>query len=79
MITTSLVLLLVLIGISIPVGAALGVLGLILDPLYSMLPLTRAMGEARPCDRRRSSHDTCSTAAKNSSTASITQSKKRGV
>ena len=45
MITTSLVLLLVLIGISIPVGAALGVLGLILDPLYSMLPLTRAMGE----------------------------------
>lgn len=45
MITTSLVLLLVLIGISIPVGAALGVLGLILDPLYSMLPLTRAIGE----------------------------------
>ena len=26
-------------------GAALGVLGLILDPLYSMLPLTRAIGE----------------------------------
>ncbi|OZI56283.1 TRAP transporter large permease [Bordetella genomosp. 4] len=45
MITTALTLLLVLIGISIPVGAALGVLGLILDPLYSMLPLTRAMGE----------------------------------
>lgn len=45
MITTALILLLVLIGISIPVGAALGVLGLILDPLYSMLPLTRAMGE----------------------------------
>ncbi len=45
MITTSLTLLLVLIGISIPVGAALGVLGLILDPLYSMLPLTRALGE----------------------------------
>ncbi|PLC54589.1 hypothetical protein CR155_07415 [Pollutimonas nitritireducens] len=45
MITTSLVLLLVLIGISIPVGAALGILGLILDPLYSMLPLTRALGE----------------------------------
>src|SRR3546814_9472115 len=45
MITTSLVLLLVLIGISIPVGAALGVLGMILDPLYSMLPLTRAIGE----------------------------------
>ncbi|OZI35855.1 hypothetical protein CEG14_12450 [Bordetella genomosp. 1] len=45
MIATTLVLLLVLIGISIPVGAALGVLGLILDPMFSMLPLTRAMGE----------------------------------
>ncbi|MBB5214837.1 tripartite ATP-independent transporter DctM subunit [Parapusillimonas granuli] len=45
MVATSLVLLLVLLGISIPVGAALGVLGLILDPLYSMLPLTRAIGE----------------------------------
>ena len=45
MITTALTLLLVLIGLSIPVGAALGVLGLILDPLYSMLPLTGALGE----------------------------------
>ncbi|MDM0088618.1 MULTISPECIES: TRAP transporter large permease [unclassified Variovorax] len=45
MIATALVLLLVLIGISIPVGAALGVLGLVLDPLYSMLPLSRALGE----------------------------------
>lgn len=45
MIATALTLLLVLIGLSIPVGAALGVLGLILDPLYSMLPLARAMGE----------------------------------
>lgn len=45
MIATSLTLLLVLIGVSIPVGAALGVLGLILDPLYSFLPLSRAMGE----------------------------------
>lgn len=45
MIATSLILLLVLIGISIPVGAALGLLGLILDPLYSMLPLTGAIGE----------------------------------
>lgn len=45
MIPTSLILLLVLIGISIPVGAALGLLGLILDPLFSMLPLTRALGE----------------------------------
>ena len=45
MISTALILLLVLIGLSIPVGAALGVLGLILDPLYSMLPLTGALGE----------------------------------
>ncbi|WP_353153163.1 TRAP transporter large permease [Pollutimonas bauzanensis] len=45
MIATTMVLLLVLLGLSIPVGAALGVLGLILDPLYSMLPLTRAIGE----------------------------------
>jgi C4-dicarboxylate transporter DctM subunit len=45
MILTALIVLLVLIGISIPVGAALGLLGLILDPLYSMLPLSRAMGE----------------------------------
>ncbi|MHA3904876.1 TRAP transporter large permease [Castellaniella sp. WN] len=45
MIATALVLLLALLGLSIPVGAALGVLGLILDPLYSMLPLTQAMGE----------------------------------
>lgn len=45
MILTTLVLLLVLLGISIPVGAALGVLGLLLDPIYSSLPLTRAMGE----------------------------------
>ena len=45
MIATAMILLLVLIGISIPVGAALGVLGLILDPLFSMLPLSRAIGE----------------------------------
>ncbi len=45
MIATTLILLLVLIGLSIPVGAALGVLGLILDPLYSKLPLTRGIGE----------------------------------
>ncbi|WP_341668036.1 TRAP transporter large permease [Alcaligenes sp. SDU_A2] len=45
MIATALTLLLVLIGLSVPVGAALGVLGLILDPLYSMLPLTGALGE----------------------------------
>lgn len=45
MIAVALIILLTLIGLSIPVAAALGVLGLILDPLYSMLPLTRAMGE----------------------------------
>jgi len=45
MIAVALILLLVLIGLSLPVAAALGVLGLILDPLYSMLPLSRAMGE----------------------------------
>jgi len=45
MIATALILLLALLGLSIPVGASLGVLGLVLDPLYSMLPLTQAMGE----------------------------------
>lgn len=45
MIATTLILLLLLIGLSIPVGAALGVLGLALDPAFSMLPLTRAIGE----------------------------------
>lgn len=45
MIATAVVILLALIGLSIPVAAALGVLGLILDPLFSMLPLSRAMGE----------------------------------
>ncbi len=45
MIAVALVLLLVLIGISIPVGAALGLLGIALDSLYSMLPLTRGIGE----------------------------------
>jgi C4-dicarboxylate transporter, DctM subunit len=45
MIATALILLLVLIGLSIPVGAALGLLGLTLDPLFSSLPLTRAIGE----------------------------------
>ena len=45
MIATALTILLVLIGLSIPVGAALGVLGVALDQMYSMLPLSRAMGE----------------------------------
>jgi tripartite ATP-independent transporter DctM subunit len=37
--------LVVLIGLSVPIAAALGVTALILDPLYSMLPLTRGMGD----------------------------------
>jgi tripartite ATP-independent transporter DctM subunit len=45
MIPVALVMLLVLIGLSIPVGAALGVLGLLLDRSYSMLPLAGAIGE----------------------------------
>lgn len=45
MIAVALILLLALIGLSIPVAAALGVLGLLLDQMYSMLPLSRAMGE----------------------------------
>ncbi|CAM5205339.1 TRAP transporter large permease protein OS=Castellaniella defragrans OX=75697 GN=HNR28_001078 PE=3 SV=1 [Castellaniella defragrans] len=45
MIATMLIALLVLIGLSIPVGAALGVLGLIGDQFFSMLPLSRAIGE----------------------------------
>lgn len=45
MITIALIVLLVLIGLSIPVGASLGLLGLSLDSLYSFLPLTQAVGE----------------------------------
>ena len=45
MISTALTLLILLIGISIPVGAALGVLGLILDSAFSMLPLSKGIGE----------------------------------
>lgn len=45
MISSFLIVLLVLLGVSIPVGAALGLLGLFLDGAYSMLPLSRAMGE----------------------------------
>ena len=45
MIATTLILLLVLIALAVPVAAALGVLGLALDQIYSSLPLSRAMGE----------------------------------
>lgn len=41
----SLALLLVLLGLCLPVGAALGVLGLSLSGLFSAMPLSRAMGE----------------------------------
>jgi tripartite ATP-independent transporter DctM subunit len=45
MIATTLVLLFVVLGLSIPVGIGLGILGLIVAALYSPLPLTVALGE----------------------------------
>lgn len=45
MITMTLILLLVLIALSVPIAGALGVLGLIMDHEFSMLPLTKAIGE----------------------------------
>ena len=45
MLTFALVLLFFLIGLSIPVAAALGLLGLILDRLFTVMPLYRAMGD----------------------------------
>lgn len=45
MIATALLLLLALMALAIPVGAALGLLGVALDSMYSFLPLSRAMGE----------------------------------
>ena len=45
MIATTLAVLLLLMALAIPVAAALGVLGLILEGFYSQLPLVRAMGE----------------------------------
>ena len=45
MLKVSLLLLFLLIGLSIPVAAALGLLGLILDQAYSFMPLHRAMGD----------------------------------
>lgn len=45
MLATALVLLLVLIGLSLPIAAALGSLGIILEQAYSFLPLHRAAGE----------------------------------
>jgi C4-dicarboxylate transporter DctM subunit len=45
MLGTTLLILLGLLALSIPVAASLGVLGLILDRLYSTMPLSLAMGE----------------------------------
>lgn len=45
MLKTSLALLFLLIGLSIPVAAALGLLGLILDGAFTMMPLYKALGD----------------------------------
>ena len=45
MLQVSLILLFILIGLSIPVAAALGLLALILDGIFSPMPLHRAMGD----------------------------------
>jgi C4-dicarboxylate transporter, DctM subunit len=45
MILTALIALLVLMALAIPIAASLGVLGLLLDWKFSMLPLSRAVGE----------------------------------
>ncbi|MGB6007364.1 TRAP transporter large permease [Castellaniella sp.] len=45
MLVITLILLLGLIALSVPIAAALGVLGLIMDQQFSMLPLTKAIGE----------------------------------
>jgi tripartite ATP-independent transporter DctM subunit len=45
MLATTLALLLGLLALALPVAAALGVLGMVLDQMYSSLPLTLALGE----------------------------------
>lgn len=45
MLTVTLTLLLALIALALPVAAVLGVLGLLLDQIFSNMPLSRAMGE----------------------------------
>lgn len=45
MLATSLTLLIVLLAAALPVAGALGTLGLLLDKIYSQMPLTLAMGE----------------------------------
>ena len=45
MLVTTLLLLLALLALALPVAGALGVLGLLLDQIYSSMPLTLALGE----------------------------------
>jgi C4-dicarboxylate transporter, DctM subunit len=45
MLVTALLLLIVLLAISVPVAAVMGVLGMALNNMYSVMPLHRAMGE----------------------------------
>ena len=45
MLATTLMLLLGLLALALPVAAAMGVLGMLLDQIYSSLPLTLALGE----------------------------------
>ena len=45
MLKVSLILLIALVALSLPVAAALGILGLILDWIYAFLPLYKGMGE----------------------------------
>jgi C4-dicarboxylate transporter DctM subunit len=45
MLATTLILLLALLALSLPVAGALGTLGLLLDQIYSQMPLTLALGE----------------------------------
>lgn len=45
MLTTTLLILVVLLSLSVPVAAVMGVLGLALNQFYSFMPLHRAMGE----------------------------------
>lgn len=45
MLKVSLILLILLVAISLPVAAALGILGLVLDSVYAFLPLYKGMGE----------------------------------
>ena len=45
MLATALILLLLMLAISVPVAAVMGVLGMALNNFYSFMPLHRAMGE----------------------------------